>query len=126
MIRWTVAKAMMAGISVIIFAQLLYVAVLLKIADYELLRLILLGFPCLAAFVAAYWSPCRKISVGVSMAMYGAVIGVLSASCYDYFALPVDRIGGLFTTFFILLVYYGALSIVGSVAGVLLSRRVNH
>lgn len=57
------------------------------------------------------------------MALYGAVIGMLSATGYEYLGLHVDRIGGPLATFTILLAYHAVLSIVGSVAGIVLSRR---
>jgi hypothetical protein len=115
---------MLAGISVLILAQVLYVGVLLKISHHELLRLILLVVPGLAAFAAAYLAPRRKLLVGLSMAIYGAVIGVLSALGYESLGLHVDRIGGAWTTFTILLVYYLVLSFVGSMGGYFLSRKI--
>ena len=123
MMRWTMPKAMLAGISVLVLAQILYIGVLVKINHHELLRLLLLIAPGLAAFVAAYLAPRRKLLVGLSMAMYGAVIGVLSALGYESFGLHVDRIGGVWATFLILLVYYLVLSLVGSAGGYLLSRK---
>src|SRR3569833_2259926 len=106
MMRWTILKAMLAGISVLVLAQILYIGVLIKITHHELLRLLLLIAPCLAAFVAANLAPHRKLIVGLSMAIYGVVIGVLSALGYESFGLHVDRIGGVWATFLILLVYY--------------------
>lgn len=123
MIRWTIPKAILAGISVLVLAQVLYIGVLAKINHYELLRLLLLSSPGLAAFTAAYLAPHRKVVIGISMAMYGAVIGMLSALGYEYLGLYVDSVGGPLATFLILLAYNGALSIVGSVAGFFLSRK---
>ena len=56
------------------------------------------------------------------MAIYGAIIGMLSSIGYEYFGLHVDRIGEPLTTFAVLLTYYAVLSIVGSVVGIILSR----
>lgn len=123
MIRWTVPKATMVGIGLLVLAQLLYVGVLLKIEYHEFLRLILLGAPGFAAFAAAYLAPCRKLLVGISMALYGAIVAMLSAYIYEQFGLHVDRIGGLSATFVILLAYYAALSVVGGAVAVFLSRR---
>ena len=123
MMRWTIPKAMLAGISVLVLAQVLYIGVLVKISHHELLRLMLLIAPGIASFAAAYLAPRRKLLVGLSMAMYGAAIGVLSALGYESFGLHVDRVGGLWTTFVILLVYYLALSLMGSVGGYFLSRK---
>lgn len=122
MMHRTISKATLAGIGVLILAQALYIGVLVKITHHELLRLLLLIAPSLAAFIAAYLAPRRKLLVGLSMALYGAVIGVLSAFWYESFGLHVDRIGGVWATFLILLVYYLALSLVGGAGGYFLSR----
>jgi hypothetical protein len=123
MIRGTVLKAILAGIGVLVLAQVLYVGVLLKIAHHEFLRLVLLGAPGFAALVAAYLAPNRKLLIGVSMSFHGAVIGLLSAIGYEQFGLPVDHIGGLLATFLILITYYTAWSIAGSLMGTFLSRK---
>lgn len=119
MIQWTVPKATLAGIGVFVFGQVLYVG----FSHQELLRLVLLGTPGFAAFVAAYLAPRWKIVVGMSMAIYGAVLGELMARVYEYFGGHVDQIGGLLATLVILLVYYLALSLMGSVGGYFLSRK---
>lgn len=119
MIRWSVPKASLAGIAVFVLGDALYLA----FSHYELLRLVLLGTPGFAAFVAAYWTPRWKIAVGMSMAIYGAVLGELMARVYEYSGGHVDHIGGLAATLLILLAYYGAISIVGSMAGAFLSKR---
>lgn len=123
MIRGTVLKAMLAGIGILVVAQILYIGVLLKISFHEFLRFVLLVAPGLAALVAAYLAPDRKLLTGVSMALCGAVLGVLSAIGYETLGLNVDHIGGLLATFLILLGYNTALSIAGSVVGVFLSRK---
>lgn len=122
MIRWTIAKAVLAGVGVLFLAQALYLGVLIKISHHEQLRLILLGSPALAAFAAAYLAPRRKLMAGLLMAICGAVIGTLSGLAYEFFGLHVDRIGGVLATFLILLAYDGVLSFLGSAAGVFLSR----
>lgn len=122
MSRVTAPRAVLTGIGVLVFAQVLYVGVLIKIGHHELLRWILLGAPGFAACITAYLSINRKLLMGVSMALYGVMIGILSTIGYDYFGMHVDRIGGLQTTFAVLLAYYAALSVVGSMAGIFLSR----
>lgn len=122
MSRVTAARAVLAGIGVLVFAQVLYILVLFQIDHYELLRWMLLGAPGLAACITAYLSPNRKLLMGISMALYGAMIGLLSAIGYEYFGLHVDRIGGGLVTFTVLLTYYASLSVVGSVAGIFLSQ----
>jgi hypothetical protein len=67
MTRWTVPKASLAGIGVFVVGQVLYVI----FSYHELLRLVLLGAPGFAAFVAAYLAPRRKMAVGMSMAIRG-------------------------------------------------------
>ena len=78
----------------------------------------------LAVFIAAYLAPRRKLVVGVSMAIFGASISMLSALGYEYFGFHVDHIGGLFATFLILLSYNAAFCVVGSMAGYFLSRKM--
>ena len=123
MMRCTIPKAMLAGVSVLILAQVLYIGVLIKINHHELLRLLLLIAPSISAFVAAYLAPRRKVVVGLSMALYGAALGVLSSVGYESFGLHVDRLGGLWATFVILIVYYLVLSLMGSAGGYFLSRK---
>jgi hypothetical protein len=121
MIRSTIPRASLAGIGVFVLGQVLYVIY----SHHELLRLVLLGTPGFSAFVAAFLAPRRKMLVGLSMAVYGAVLGELMARVYEYFGGHVDHIGGVVATFVILLVYHGALAVVGSVAGILISRRLS-
>lgn len=121
MIRWTAPKATLSGIGVFVLGQVLYLA----FSHHELLRIVLLGTPGFAAFVAAYLAPRWKMVVGMSMAIYGAVLGELMARGYEYFGGHADHIGGLVATLLILLAYYGAFSVVGSVTGVFLSRRLS-
>lgn len=120
MIRWSVPKASLAGIAVFVLGDALYLA----FSHYELLRFVLLGTPGFAAFVAAYWAPRWKMAVGMSMAIYGAVLGELMARVHEYLGGHVDHIGGLAATLLILLVYYAAVSAVGGFAGAFLSNRL--
>jgi hypothetical protein len=122
MIRITALKAMLIGIGVLVLAQVLYVGVLVKINHHEFLRWALLGAPSLAACIASYMSSTRKLLIGTSMALYGTLIGMLSALGYEYFGLPVDYIGDPLAIFPVLLTYYAVLAIVGSVAGIVLSQ----
>lgn len=121
MIQWSVLKASLAGVAVFVLGNMLYLA----FSHHELLRLLLLGTPGFAAFVAAYWAPRWKMAVGMSMAVYGAVLGELMARVYESFGGHVDHIGGVMATLLILLGYYGAVSVVGSLAGVFLSKRLS-
>ncbi len=124
MIRSTVVKAILAGICILILGQMLYIGVLVKINQHELLRLVLLAFPTFAAFIAAYLAPRSKLIVGISMAIFGASISMLSAFTYEYFGFHVDHIGGILVTFLILLAYNAAFCVVGTLAGYFLSRKM--
>jgi hypothetical protein len=119
MTHWTSPKAVLAGLSVFVLGQAMYYC----FVHHELLRLVLLGTPSFAAFVAAYLAPNRKIAIGMSMAVYGAIIGQLMAIGYEYLGGYVDHIGGVLETFVILLSYYLVLSLIGSVVGYFLSRK---
>ena len=51
------------------------------------------------------------------------MLGELMARVYQHFGGYVDQIGGVLATFIILITYNAALSIVGSMGGVFLSRK---
>lgn len=121
MIRWTTFKALMVGVALLILTQALYVGVMLRVEHHEMLRMMLLLFPGIAALTTAYLAPKNKILAGTSLAVWGAAIAMLSAAIYEQFGLHVDSIGGPLATFAILVVYYFALSIVGSLLGHFLS-----
>lgn len=119
--QWTVA--ILAGLGLLFVAQVLYVGVLTKVSYHEQLRLILLTAPAVAAFAVAYLAPRRKFLAGLSVAVAGAVIGIVSSHVYRRLGLHVDQIGGMVATFLVLLTYQGVASVVGSAAGVFLSLR---
>ena len=123
--RSTVLKATLAGIGVYVLSSILFAGVLLKISHHELLRWILYGTPGYAACIAAYLSPKRKLLIGMSMALYGAVMGPLSTPMYEYFGLPVDYIGTPLETFVIYLVYCAIWAVVGSGMGIVLSQAIH-
>ena len=123
MIRWSMLKAGMIGISVLILGHVLYFLVLVGVRNHELLRVGLLFFPGIAAFATAYFAPRRKILMGISMAIYGAAIAIVSSSIYEFLGFHIDHIGGLFTTFTIILGYYVVFCAVGGLAGYFLARR---
>jgi hypothetical protein len=125
MIRQTATKAIVIGVAVLVLANALWLAVLLEVKFHELLRIALLGFPSPAAFLVAYLAPRGKIVLGMSMALWGAIIGVLSTSIYDHLGVPVDHIGGPVAVFFVLLAYQLAYCTVGSVIGYLFWRFTN-
>lgn len=120
--------AVLAGVSILLAAQLLYVGVLTKVSYHEPLRLMLLSAPILAAFVAAYFVPGRKVQkvlAGMSMAVTGAILGILSSHVYRALGLHVDQIGGLVATFLVLLGYNGVAAAIGTALGVTFSRNTS-
>jgi hypothetical protein len=119
-------KAGMAGIAVLVLAHVLWIGVLLGVKFHEALRIALFFFPSFAAFLTTYLAPRQKILMGLSMAVYGAVIGISSAFVYKYFGGQLDDIGGPLATFMILLTFHGVYSVVGTAAGYSLSRRSAH
>ena len=112
----------MAGVVVLLAMHALYVLVLLDAKKYELLRLILLAFPALGAFLVAYLAPRRKFFSAMSLSLFGATLGVVSMSVYKLAGLYVDLIGGLLEIFVILLCYHAVLSCVGGLGGALAAR----
>lgn len=123
MMRWTMLRAWMVGISVLILGHVLYFLVLLEVRNYELLRVALLFFPSIAAFVTAYFAPRRKILMGISMAVYGAIVVMVSSFVYESLGFHIDHIGGLFTTFIIILSYYVVFCAGGGLAGYFLAQK---
>ena len=123
--RLTVPRAMMAGIGILILDLILYSWVLLAANSHEFLRYISLSAPGLAACVTAYLSSRQKLLVGMSMAVYGALGGMLSDPLYEYFGLYIDHVGTPLETFVIRLVYCSALAALGSVVGIVLSRIIH-
>ena len=113
---------MMAGIGVLILGHVLWVGVVLDMPYHEWLRLVLLCFPGVAAFFAAYWAPRNKILIGISMAVCGAAIAIVSSAVYESLGFHIDSIGTSMETFLIILIYDAALSVVGTAAGYMLSR----
>jgi|ERR1700682_3435624 len=121
----TMTKAVVVGIAVLILANVLWLGVLWEVRFYELVRVTLLIFPSIASFLVAYLAPRRKIVLGISMAVWGAMIGTLATSIYEHFGVPVDQIGGPVMIFFVLLAYQFVFCTVGSVAGYLFWRSIN-
>ena len=113
MTHWTTPRASLAGISVFV-----------AFSNHEPLRLILLCTPGFAALISAYLAPHWKIFIGMSMAIYGTIIGELMACIYEYFGGHVDHMGDTVATFIILFTYNTILSIIGSILGIVLSQKI--
>lgn len=119
MTHWTLTKAFLAGVFVFIFGLAMSFCF-----NYDgLLRTVLLGTPAFSAFVAAYLAPSRKIAIGMSMAVFGAVISQLMSVGYEYLGGYVDHIGSVFETYVILLSYNLVLCLIGTAVGYFLSRK---
>ena len=122
MTRWGILGSMVAGAIVLLAMHLLYVLVLLDAKKYELLRLMLLAFPALAAFLVAYLAPHRKFVSAMFLSLFGATLGVISMPVYKFAGLYVDSIGGPFDTFVIFLGYHAFMCALGGLGGILASR----
>lgn len=122
MTRWSIFGSMVAGAIVLLAMHLLYVLVLLDAQRYELLRLMLLAFPALAAFLVAYLAPHRKFVSAMFLSLFGATLGVISMPIYKFAGLYVDSIGGLFDTFVIFFFYHAFMSALGGLGGIVVSR----
>lgn len=116
----TETKAVLIGVAVLVFGNALWLAVLSDVRYSELLRLVLLTFPGVSAFLVAYLAPRRNVMLGISMAFWGAIIGTLTTAIYEHFGVVVDSVGAPMTLFFVLLGYQLISCTIGSAAGYLL------
>ena len=123
MIRVTVLRAVLAGIVVFALAQVYMFWYWSELIHLGLLGLMKLGIPVFAASITAYLSPHWKLLTGTSLAFYEAVIWTLSPIVCEYFGVHLDLIGGPLMTFVIYLAYFAPLSVIGSVIGIVLSRK---
>lgn len=117
------SRGVLISVGVLVFGQMLYVGVLIKICHHELLRWVILGAPAFSACMTSYLAPNRKFLMGTSITFYGVAIGMLSAMLYRGFGFNIDNIGGFFWGFTVIFIYYGVLSLVGSVAGMIVFRK---
>ena len=83
----------------------------------EGLRIALIGLPVMAAFLVAYLAPHRKVVLGLSMGVLGALLGVVAMSVYQKLGYHVDQIGGPLATFGVLLAIHLAYAAAGTAAG---------
>jgi len=123
MSRWTVSGAMLAGIGILLVMHFMYILVMVDARRYELLRLVLFGFPVVASFLVAFLAPRWKFVLAMSLSVFGATIGLISMRIYERLGLHVDNIGGLLETFVILLVFHCFMCSIGGVVGALSSRK---
>jgi len=122
MMKWTMLKAWLLGAAVLVVAHAMWWGVAAGIDRAEGLRVILFIFPVLAAFLVTYLSPSRKIALGMSMGIFGAVVGMFAMFLYEQLGYHVDQIGGPIATISILLAVHLAYAFAGTVIGYLAVR----
>lgn len=114
---WTMTKAWLLGLALLVAGHLLWWGVLLEGPYAETLRIALFFVPALAAFLVAYLAPRHKVLLGMSMGLLGAFIGFLAMVGYERLGYHIDKIGGPLATLGILLAIHLGYSSVGTVAG---------
>ena len=122
MVTWTPKKAWRLGLALLVGGHLMWWGVLLEGAYAETLRLALFFVPALAAFLVAYLAPRRKMLLGMSMGVCGALIGFFAMAGYEHLGYHIDKIGGPLATIGILLAIHLGYSLIGSIAGYFLWR----
>ncbi len=122
----SIPKALTIGIGVILAAQILWVVVL-KCAVYPWLIWVLQASPFVAAATVAYLAPRNKIYLGMSMAVFAALLSTTSNFIYASLELPTDLPGiqGALTFFGIALASGTVLCAAGTVVGYLFSSGAN-
>jgi hypothetical protein len=116
-VAWTMTKAWLLGLALLVAGHLLWWGVLLDGAYSEALRVALFFVPAVAAFLVAYLAPRRKLLLGISMGLCGALIGFAAMAGYEHLGYHIDKIGGPLATLAILLAIHLGYSSVGSIAG---------
>lgn len=86
--------------------------------------LVLWALPLLAAYVAARYSPKRKLLAGLSLAILFPAIGAMAHYVNGVLGGTVDLVGlsGALVTFKVYLAIGGALMVTGTLLGLLLSK----
>jgi hypothetical protein len=124
--KFTIFRAWFAGAGVVI---LVYAAwfIALQASHYsEPLAFLLWLAPLAAAFVSAYFAPRKKVLLGMSMILPTAIMAVAVNFVFQSLGSAVDFPGAgggliLFTT---TLLYSGILCTLGSVAGIVLAKKL--
>lgn len=117
-------KAWTLGAGILFLGHVMWSMVLNSHTYPELLALTLKLLPTVAAFATAYLAPRKKILLGISMALLGAVLTSAFNFIYEAFDLPVDFAGprGAPYLFMIALASNAFLCTIGSVAGYFLTK----
>jgi hypothetical protein len=118
-------KAWSLGILILVLAQGLWFGSVLVGTYSEFLILLLWVSPFIAALVAAYLSPNRKMAMGLSMAVVAAVLVVVFNAAFQGAGTAVDFPGakGGLTLFSITLLYSAVGAALGGATGQWLTRR---
>lgn len=123
MIRWTVPKALIAGVGVLIVTAVALTSEVLP--SYYFRDWVRFISPGLAGFTAAYLAPRWKVMAGISIAILGPIIGALWYVVYHYLYEATDPyhylhgLWGYFVMHFLLFIYP---TVVGALLGYFLSR----
>jgi len=123
--KTTTTRAFFSGIGVLAAAYAFWY-LLLQMKSFSLVAMTFLWLsPLIAALVASYLAPRRKVLLGALMAFPAAILAVLLNSVVELFGRAVDLPGvtGGLTTFILTLAYASVLSVIGGLAGHLLSRK---
>ena len=119
-------KAWSIGFIILFIADMMVVVATLFNYHPRALMLLLRISPFVASFVAAYLSPRNKFTLGMSLAIPTAILGLVVTIAYQLFGKEVDFAGfqGGFILFAVSLAYGFILCSFGGVAGYLLARIV--
>lgn len=123
--KWTVGKAWLLGVSVLIIGHLSWWGVAAGMPFSEALRMVLFFVPSAAAFLVTYLSPRLKLVSGMSMAVVGTAIGSLAMPFFESAGYHIDKIGGLAETTVTLLALHLAYAFAGTAAGYAVWRYVS-
>jgi len=119
-------KAWSIGFIILFIADMMVVVATLFNYHPRALMLLLRISPFVASFVAAYLSPRNKFTLGMSLAIPTAILGLVVTIAYQLFGKEVDFAGfqGGLILFAVSLAYGFILCSLGGVAGYLLARIV--
>ena len=115
--NWTPGTAWLSGAALLVLAHVLWWGVASGTDYAQSLRVIIFAIPILAAFVVTYFSPRRKVALGLSMSAVGAVLGMIAMLMYQGLGYHVDQIGGPATTAAVLFAVHVGYATVGTSAG---------
>ncbi len=85
-------KAFLVGTGVLLVAQAMWGLILLQmLPPIPVVGLLWMGSPTIASFVAAFWAPRRKVTIGISMVVMAAVIfSMTNLGCEEIFEMRSD------------------------------------